>query len=302
VDVNQLERFLKIGDAGSFRAAARALGLSQATLSFSMQQLEAELGGSLFERSGSGTRLTALGVALRPGAALMVNQANRLRADADVIVGRGAPQLNVGTTETLGSSVIAPAAVALLARMPEVRLHVSHADSETMLGKLRASEFDLVVCSPKSGADYAGLEFEKTHQERFVMAARAQHPLFRGGKEPPPDALSGQRLVVHEAANSLAVIGDGQRLQEIVGTQVRVPSHALVRQLLLTTDLLGYVAEDLIRDDVLRGAVRVLDVAGLTHISPSGLLVRKGTTPTPAAKAFCREVRLVCRALRSSRS
>ena len=57
MDVVQLERFLRIASTGSFRAAARSLSLSQAALSFSMQQLEAELGGALFERSGSGARL-----------------------------------------------------------------------------------------------------------------------------------------------------------------------------------------------------------------------------------------------------
>ena len=47
MDVVQLERFLRIASTGSFRAAARSLSLSQAALSFSMQQLEAELEGRL---------------------------------------------------------------------------------------------------------------------------------------------------------------------------------------------------------------------------------------------------------------
>lgn len=304
MDVVQLERFLRIAATGSFRAAARSLALSQAALSFSMQQLEAELGGALFERSGSGARLSALGGSLRARAELIVAQAGRMREEAAALTGRGAPQLNVGTTEPLASAVMPRAVAALLEEMPELELRMSYADSDTMLHRLRTGEFDVVLCSPKSGTDYSGLEFEPTYEERFVLAARAGHPLFRDGAPVTAEAVARHGWVMHEGASPFVAredAGAGAAARQLGRVRVRVPSHALTRAMLLASDLLGYLVEDLIRDDLRARTVRLIDLDGASFRTRAGLLVRRGEASSAPIKRLLRALRLASRELQRGR-
>ena len=302
MDVVQLERFLRIDTVGSFRAASRSLGLSQAALSFSMQQLESELGGPLFERSGSGARLSPLGVSLRARAQLIVAQVERMKEDAQVVLGRGSPHLNFGTTESL-AVVAAQATGALLTKIPNLALRLSYADSDALLHQLRTGQLDIVLCSPKSGADISGLEFEPTYELRFVLAARARHPIFRRGRPMTLDDAHEYGWIMHEGASPLAATLDGQLSPHGLERRLRarVPAHALTRSMILATDLLGYLVEDLIRDDLEQGSIRVIDLKEITISARAGLMVRKGDTQSRAATLLCRELRLASRELRRRR-
>ena len=61
MELRQLEYFVRIADTGSINEAARKLNMSQPPLSYSLRQLEGELGAELFTRSAKGVELTAAG-------------------------------------------------------------------------------------------------------------------------------------------------------------------------------------------------------------------------------------------------
>ncbi|ABC29997.1 Transcriptional regulator [Hahella chejuensis KCTC 2396] len=63
-DWNQARAFLVTAEEGSLSAAARALGISQPTLSRQVSALEKELSVALFERGSKGLELTPNGLAL----------------------------------------------------------------------------------------------------------------------------------------------------------------------------------------------------------------------------------------------
>lgn len=52
--LDQMRIFVAIAETGSFRAAAARLSRVQSALSHAVANLEAELGVSLFDRSGTG--------------------------------------------------------------------------------------------------------------------------------------------------------------------------------------------------------------------------------------------------------
>ena len=61
VKLRHIRAFLDIAAEGGLSAVARAQGITQPALSRTIARLEAALGGALFERDPSGSRLTALG-------------------------------------------------------------------------------------------------------------------------------------------------------------------------------------------------------------------------------------------------
>jgi DNA-binding transcriptional LysR family regulator len=77
VRIRQLEYFVAICDAGSFTAASAQLFVAQPSLSQQIRQLEAELGGSLFERTAHGVVLTSAGKVFAAASREILNTIDR---------------------------------------------------------------------------------------------------------------------------------------------------------------------------------------------------------------------------------
>ncbi|MBB5915215.1 DNA-binding transcriptional LysR family regulator [Nocardia transvalensis] len=72
LDSRRLQQFLCVAEHSGFSRAAERLHLSQQALSSSVAKLEAQLGVSLFDRTGRQVRLTPAGEALRDGASVLL--------------------------------------------------------------------------------------------------------------------------------------------------------------------------------------------------------------------------------------
>ncbi len=72
MELTQLEAFERAVREGSFTRAADAMGLTQPAVSTRIAQLEAELGGTVFERHGRTLKLTPLGERFLPYAQRML--------------------------------------------------------------------------------------------------------------------------------------------------------------------------------------------------------------------------------------
>jgi len=114
-DWNQIRAFLVTAEEGSLSAAAKALGLTQPTLSRQVSALEAALGVTLFERVGRKLVLTETGITLLDHVREMGAAANRFALCAS---GRSqAVEGRVTITATdMVSSYVLPAILADLAR------------------------------------------------------------------------------------------------------------------------------------------------------------------------------------------
>ena len=75
--LQQLRDFLAVIEHGSFRAAARFQGVSQAGLTNSLKALEAHLDTALLTRSGRGVQVTPAGEMLKARARLIHAEAHR---------------------------------------------------------------------------------------------------------------------------------------------------------------------------------------------------------------------------------
>jgi LysR family cyn operon transcriptional activator len=82
-ELRHLRYFLALAETGNFSQAAKAVNISQPTLSQQIQQLESLLGVQLFERLGKRSRLTDAGNALRIRAERMFREL----ADAHTAIG-----------------------------------------------------------------------------------------------------------------------------------------------------------------------------------------------------------------------
>jgi DNA-binding transcriptional LysR family regulator len=66
MEMHQVRYFLALCEERNFTRAAKRCGVAQPSLTRAIKQLEKKLGGSLFERDRVNTRLTDLGILVRP--------------------------------------------------------------------------------------------------------------------------------------------------------------------------------------------------------------------------------------------
>src|SRR5471032_3612070 len=69
LDIEDLQTFVEVADAGGVSAAARRLGVSKSIVSRRLFRLEADLGAQLLARTTRGAALTEAGVTFREHAA-----------------------------------------------------------------------------------------------------------------------------------------------------------------------------------------------------------------------------------------
>ena len=90
--LQQLRYFLALSEEQNFTRAATRCGITQPSLTRAVKELEAEFGGPLFVRSRSSSRLSRLGMILRPHFAIIEQAvADAKRDAANFLSGRSTP-------------------------------------------------------------------------------------------------------------------------------------------------------------------------------------------------------------------
>lgn len=133
---NDLQIFLAAQQAGTFSAAARALGVEQSTVSRRIASLEEALGAALFLRSRQGLVLTERGEQVLP---LAVEVEQRVLEIAELgHLARVEGTVRVALTESMAVYGLPAALDELLAAHPALRLQLSSSMSASDLGRREA--------------------------------------------------------------------------------------------------------------------------------------------------------------------
>lgn len=143
--VRQIQYFIAIAEALSFNQAAKRLDVSQPTLTTQIVAFEEALGLQLFERSRSGTILTAVGRDLLSNARRVIEEFQGL-IDQAASVSRGpAGTYRLGVTPTLGPYLLPHILPALHQRYNELKLSVREGAPRDLETGLANGEHDLIL-------------------------------------------------------------------------------------------------------------------------------------------------------------
>ena len=132
MELRVLRYFLGVADTGSMTGAARALHVTQPTLSRQIMDLEQELGAALTTRGKNGLALTDDGIFFRQRAEEIVELADRLEQsflerDAGI-----SGVISIGATEAVGSRVFAKLIRQFSEKYPLVRFDMYNDMCNTM--------------------------------------------------------------------------------------------------------------------------------------------------------------------------
>jgi len=178
---DQLETFLAVAEAGSFRRAAERLQVSQPSVTTRIQRLEATLGVKLFNRTTRQVSMTEAGERLRGQAEQTVcelrSMVDEMRDEA--VLKRG--KVSLAVSPTVAATVLPPILRRFARRRPGVVFTLRDQFVAQDLEWLAAGEVDMALI-PHDGKGRE-VAFEPLFRDEFLVVLPRGHRAARGGGE-----------------------------------------------------------------------------------------------------------------------
>jgi DNA-binding transcriptional LysR family regulator len=260
-----LETFAKAAELGSFTAAARALGLTQAAVSQRIQALEQVLGAGLFRRQGGRVLLTEAGQRLYPYTQRILS----LHAEArQTVTGQKAPvtgDLSIAASSVPGEHLLPQILAEYHRRYPHVQVRAAVADSQAVLNQVEQGQAQLGLVGGKNDSPH--LEFRCFACDRMVLVVPAGHP-WRRRKQVPLKLLFQEPLILRE-------VGSGSRwclehALSLAGKSVHdlrvaleLGSNEAIKEAVLRGLGSAVLSTHAVRREVGAGQLHALEVTGL---------------------------------------
>ena len=137
----------------SFTLAAQKLFISQPSLSVAIRKIEKEIGGILFERSGSGVKPTEIGMAYISAAQKMCQAEDEFAKKCLDINELQIGKLVVGGSNYRSSDVLPKIITSFHEKFPNVEIILVEANSIRLREMLRDEEVDMIIDNFKDGTD-----------------------------------------------------------------------------------------------------------------------------------------------------
>ena len=171
MELRQLRYFTKIADMGSLSGAARALHISQPSLSYQLAQLEEQMGKQLLLRQPSGVRMTVEGEALYREALQILRRVDCIQ---EVVVSAQA-QLSGRVTVAMAHTQAMQYALPLIRKVrevyPRIQMEVFDGTSVDMLRAVGSGQKDLAVLVWEHEAQ--ALACQPVMEEELFLVSRA---------------------------------------------------------------------------------------------------------------------------------
>lgn len=263
ITLRQLQVFLAVVGAGSFRAAAAALHLSQPALSQHIAELERVLGARLLDRLGRRATATEAGRIVAEHATRLFATLTSAREAVADLGGLRRGSLRVGASTTPGIYVL-PAMIATFEqRYPGIALTLTIANSAGIEQRIRANELDLGVVgghglAPGEECVSAGMVDE------LVLIVAPAHP-WAARREIRPEHLADQRLLIREEGSATRQVMERalQHTGARLGRVMELGHTEAIKQGVMAGLGVAFVSVHAVRNEVAAGRLQALRLRGL---------------------------------------
>lgn len=165
--IRELKTLIAVAREGTFAAAGKRIGLTQAAVSAQMQRLEAELGFALFEREGRHARLNARGEQLLVQAQEVIRLYGNLSAVAvDPAVEM---RVTIGAIASVQRALLPDALAAFYRQWPGAHTRVIPGLSMELINLVDAGEADLAAIIRPPFALQSDLRWTSLRREPFML-------------------------------------------------------------------------------------------------------------------------------------
>ncbi|MAB99625.1 MAG: LysR family transcriptional regulator [Pseudomonadaceae bacterium] len=276
--LRQIRHFIAVAETGSISAAAQAVFISQSTLTLAIQQLEEEIGVSLFNRHAKGMSLTHQGHQFLRQAHLILatvdNAKRSLQQSTDTVAG----SLTIGVTSLVAGYYLADLLTRFQRAYPNVEIRVLEDERPYIEHLLVSGEIDVGVLILSNLEDRHALQTEVLTHSPLRLWLPPQHPLLELDSISLADIVSEPLIQMNVDEMGL----NAQRIWSAAGLQpnitLRTSSTEAVRSLVAAGLGISIQPDMTYRPWSLEGdIIEARSVVDLTQTLDVGLAWRRGT-------------------------
>ncbi len=216
--LKQLQYFIALTETEHFGRAASRCFVSQSAFSNAIQELEANLGTQLVDRTNRNVTITATGQEVAVQARLVIGDVESL---VEIARGRSEPltgQLRLGVIPTIAPFVLPDALPRLRKRFPKLELLLAEDQTERIYRRLMDGELDLLLLALPW--QMQGVEELPLFKDEFCLACR------EGTDRVDPENYRYNRL----DSDSILLLEDGHCLREHALAACRLRDTQKVRR------------------------------------------------------------------------
>lgn len=255
VDLRLLRVFATIVHHGGFSAAQASLGMTQATISIHMRDLEARLGLRLCERGRSGFILTEEGSQIHAATLELFGSIERFQSRLGDAQGELSGTLRFGLVDAMVSNgaLNLPAALAAFHRAaPRVRLEIDVAAPQVLHQGLLNGSYQ-VVLTPETASTTSQFRACNAFSEVQKLYCGQKHALFNL----PNESITPEMLETQPFARR-TYMADAPICGVNFGWSAATPHMEGTLLLLLTGVYIGFLPDHYAEDAVNKGLLRAI--------------------------------------------
>jgi DNA-binding transcriptional LysR family regulator len=183
-DLRLLQYAVALAEHRNFARAAKALHVTQPTLSRGIHSLEVICGSRLFDRTSRGADPTDAGFLFLKHASEVLARAGDLAREMNLVAGFETGDLRIGSATYPTHMYVDRALCRLIREHPSVQINVAVDNWANIVPMLRNREIDLAIMDVTASESDPEIEVSKLAQYQGYMVFRSGHPLLQlRGKE-----------------------------------------------------------------------------------------------------------------------
>lgn len=279
-------------------SAANALGISQPAASRLLSEIDGLVGTQVYERSGRGIELTAVGEKLAFRCQRILQEIADAGDDIDQFRNGDRGHVSIGAVTGPAMEYVLPAVRQVRLSYPDISISVEVGPSSTLAPMLKDGLLDFSLSRIPVDADESIFEEMPLLNEPACMVARRDHPLLRGVTPIPTEKLLAYDWVLPppgspirtRAAQCLREQGLPQP-QRVLTTSSFLFTLASLQRTNAVGAMARSVAENFANHtDGSECSLVILPCDFELSVEPYSFLTRKGQVLTPVAELVAHEV------------
>jgi len=201
----RLQVFYTVAKQLSFTKAAEQLFMTQPAVTFQVKQLEETFNARLFERSHGKIALTPAGKLVMDYAGKILGLSEEMEKRVAELSGAMGGPLLLGASTTIAEFILPQILGEFKAQYPQVRAHLTVANSETIVNRVADHSLDLGLI--ESPTNLPTVHIEVVCEDELVLICAPGHK-FAKSKSATPQQIVGEPYVSREVGSGTRDFSD----------------------------------------------------------------------------------------------
>ncbi|MBI4200890.1 MAG: LysR family transcriptional regulator [Chloroflexi bacterium] len=285
MEIGQLEAFANVVEHLNFSRAARAMGLTQPSLSARILALEREVGEPLFHRMGRGVRLTDAGRAFLPYVQRALESLKDGRDTLGAFHRASAGKLHIGSARAICAYVLPGILERFRRGYPGIDVAIKTGRSSDVLEMLLS---DQVQVGLTRSIVHPDIEARHLYDEHVVLVTHPTHRFARAGEASIYD-VAHEPLILYDRDSSYFVLINRVVREAGIDPHVQMDLDSIEATKRMIERGLGisFLPRNALRRELELGTLAAIPIKeGYDVVLPTSVMVRKARSRSAMVQAF----------------